>query len=124
MFQLHVEGGMEWMAPLSLLLIINIGLSVFLLIRWFAQHQQSERMTALIRQVGMFALAFGVLGTVSALFMAFGSLSEIPEPLPLAVIMGGMKVALITALYGLIIFLISLCMYTFIRFVTRPSSVD
>jgi biopolymer transport protein ExbB/TolQ len=112
------------MAPLSLILIINIGLSIFLLIRWFVQHKKSERSTALVWHIGMFALAFGALGTVLGLFFAFGSLSEIPEPLPLSVIMGGMKVALITAVYGLIIFLVSICLFMLIRFLTRSSSVD
>lgn len=115
MLKLHVAGGMEWMAPLTIIFLVNIFLTIFLLVKWYSKGISHERGISLVKEIGIFALAFGVLGTVQGLFMAFGSLSEMTETLPLSVIMGGMQVAMITALYGLIIFLVSLALFLGLR---------
>jgi biopolymer transport protein ExbB/TolQ len=55
------------------------------------------------------------------LFFAFGDLERMKETLPFNVIMGGLKVALITTLYGLIIFLISLFSFIGLKALTNNS---
>jgi hypothetical protein len=121
MLALHAEGGMEFMAPLSLLFLIIILLAVYSFLSLVNKKFVNAKFVELIHQLGMFALAFGVFGTVVGLFQAFRSLSETKEVLPVAVIYGGLKVALITALYGMIIFLFSLLVNLTLRYFSRSS---
>jgi len=56
------------------------------------------------------------------LFFAFDDLAGMKETLPLYVIMGGLKVALITILYGLIIFMLSLISFIGLKSMMNNSS--
>jgi hypothetical protein len=120
MFDLHVTGGMEYMLPLSVLFIANVGVFAFLVFERLTKKMVRQTLLDLIRHLGMLALAYGVFGTVTGLMQAFGALSEIKESLPIHVIMGGLKVAMITVVYGLIIFLVSLLMVLVLQFFARP----
>jgi biopolymer transport protein ExbB/TolQ len=64
-----------------------------------------------LKHVGGFAVAAGAFGTLTGLFQAFGALEEAKDVIPFNVICGGMKVALITVLYGLIVYMISMLFY-------------
>lgn len=104
---LHREGGMVYMTPLTIVFLINLGL-IFYAFYVKMQHKAiQERLLETIKQLGGFALAFGAFGTLIGLFFAFGSLSEMSEALPLSTIMGGLKVALYTTIYGFIIFIVT-----------------
>ena len=107
MYEIHVEGGMPFMAPLSFIFLIIIGLIAFAVLSAIQKKRINEKILEFIRQLGGLALAFGTFGTIVGLYFAFKSLSEMEETLPLNVIMGGLKVGLITVIYGLVIFLIS-----------------
>ncbi|MBL7858579.1 MAG: MotA/TolQ/ExbB proton channel family protein [Cyclobacteriaceae bacterium] len=103
----HREGGMIYMAPLTIIFLINLGL-IFYGFYVKMQHKAiQERLLETIKQLSGFALAFGAFGTLIGLFFAFGSLSEMSEALPLSTIMGGLKVAMYTTLYGFIIFIVT-----------------
>jgi hypothetical protein len=115
MMKFHIEGGIQYMVPLTLLFLLNLGLTVYALMLVIQKKHVSVKLVEMIRHIAGIALAWGVLSTVIGLSAAFGSLSEMNESLPSNVIMGGMKVALITALYGLIIFVVSLTGYTGIK---------
>lgn len=119
MLKLHVEGDLKWMVPLTIVFLVNIFLAIFVLVKWNTKGMAHERVVLLVKELGIFALAFGVLGTVQGLFLAFGSLSEMAETLPLNVIMGGLRATMITATYGLIIFLVSLAMFLGLRHLVK-----
>ena len=68
-----------------------------------------------IKHVGGFAAAVGTFGTLMGLFMAFNALEHSEQVIPFQVIMGGLKVALINVLYGLIVFLISMVCYIVLK---------
>jgi hypothetical protein len=119
MLALHTEGGMVFMAPLSLLFLIIISLTMYSFVSLLNKKIVQIRMVELVRQLGMFSLAFGILGSVVALFFAFRSLSELKEVLPAFVIYGGLKVALITAIYGMIIFLFALLGSMSLKYLSR-----
>ncbi len=123
MYEIHAVGGMQFMAPLTLLLLINLGLIGFVLIRTIQKKRNNSAILELIRQVGGLALAWGVFSTVIGLFFAFGSLEEMKDTVPFEVIMGGLKVALITALYGMIIFIISLVAFIGLRMINNQSAL-
>jgi hypothetical protein len=121
-YELHLVGGVNFMFPLALLLLTNLGLIGFVILRTVQKQKNNSRVLELIRQLGGLALAWGVFSTVIGLFFAFGALEEMKDTLPFEVIMGGLKVALITALYGMIIFIISLAAYIGLNFLNKNTS--
>jgi hypothetical protein len=122
MYDIYLAGGPVFMHPLSLILFINLGLIIFVVITTLQKKKLNKNFLEAIRQLGGLALAWGALSTLVGLFFAFDSLEGMKETLPLNVIMGGLKVALITILYGLIIFIISLISFIGLRSMTNNSS--
>jgi biopolymer transport protein ExbB/TolQ len=118
MLDLHTEGGLTFMIPLTLLLLTNLGIILFVLL----SKETKTFLLEAIRQIGGLALVWGIFSTIIGFYQAFGDLSRMKEPLPFYIIMGGMKVALITAVYGLIIFMISLLAYIGLKMLNRNSS--
>lgn len=122
MYQLHLEGGMPFMAPLSFIFLIIIVLIVFSVLSAIQKKEINGKIVESIRQLGGLALAWGTFGTIIGLYFAFKALSEMKETLPLNVIMGGLKVGLITIIYGLIIFMISLTGFVALQAVRKNSA--
>jgi hypothetical protein len=122
MYDIYVSGGLMFMHMLSLILLINLSLILFVLISRLQKKPVKENVLETIRQLGGLALAWGVFSTVIGLFFAFDDLAGMKETLPLYVIMGGLKVALITILYGLIIFMISILSFIGLRSMMKNSS--
>jgi hypothetical protein len=122
MYDIYVAGGTFYMHPLTLLLLINLGLIIFVVIARLQKKKLNKTFLEAIRQLGGLALAWGTLSTLVGLFFAFDDLAGMKETLPLYVIMGGLKVALITILYGLIIFIFSLISFIGLRAMTNNSS--
>jgi len=103
-FEFHYIGGMSFMIPLSIVLIAIIGLIILTVVRG---ETVNSKWVEAIKQLGGFALAWGAFSTLVGFYQAFSDLAQMKEMLPLNVIMGGLKVALITTLYGFGIFLFS-----------------
>lgn len=103
-YEFHYIGGMPFMVPLSIVLIAITGLIILAAVR---SDSPSSKWIEAIRQMGGFALAWGAFSTLIGLYQAFSDLEQMKEILPLNLIMGGLKVALITTLYGFGIFLFS-----------------
>ena len=106
-FVLNYDGGIVFMVPLSILLTINIGLVIYSIFK-LSQKRDVSKFVEAVRQIGVLAAVFGAASTILGLFQAFGALSEGNQVWPFQVIMGGMRVAVITAMYGLFIFCLSL----------------
>ena len=122
MYDIYVSGGVMFMHPLTLIFIINIGVIIFVLITQLQKKKVKENVLETIRQLGGLALAWGVFSTVIGLFFAFDDLAGMKETLPLYVIMGGLKVGLITILYGLLIFMISLIAFIGLKSMSNNAS--
>lgn len=121
MFSLLFEGGFAYMLPLAIMLVLNL---VFIALSFMAKMSKKEIQPIwleFIKQVGLLAFVWGVFGTMVGLYEAFSDLSQMTEALPFPVIMGGLKVALITALFGSIIFVISMLAYLWLRWMTKKS---
>ncbi|MCU0345103.1 MAG: MotA/TolQ/ExbB proton channel family protein [Ignavibacterium sp.] len=110
------------MIPLTVLFIINLILIASLAIKGISKKSIQPLKLEFVRQIGMLALIWGILSTIIGLYQAFDSLSQIEEPLGLNIIMGGLRVALITAEYGMIIFLISLIGFNCLRLYEKKLS--
>lgn len=122
MYDIYVSGGLMFMHSLTLIFLINLSLIIFVLIAKLQKKTVKENILEIIRQLGGLALAWGIFSTVIGLFFAFDDLAGMKETLPLNVIMGGLKVALITILYGLIIFMISLISFIGLKSMMKNSS--
>ena len=59
-----------------------------------------------IKSVGLFGLVFGILGQLIGLYSAFVQIQAMGNVSP-AILAGGIKVSMITTIYGIIIFLIA-----------------
>jgi len=121
MYDIYLAGGAQFMHVMTLIFLINLGLIIYVLLTRLQKKKINQNTLEAIRQLGGLALAWGVFSTVIGLFFAFGDLERMKETLPFNVIMGGLKVALITALYGLIIFLISLFSFIGLKALTNNS---
>jgi hypothetical protein len=118
--ELHNDGGIVFMVPLSILLTINIGLviSIFRL----SQKGNVSKFIEAVRQIGVLAAAFGAACTILGLFQAFSWLASHEEGSSFQVIMGGMRVAVITAMYGLFIFCLSFLSYIILKLTSKNSA--
>ena len=112
----HLIGGLPWMVLLSLVLLVILALIIYSFIQ---KENFSPKWFEAIKQLGVFALAFGAFSTLVAFFQAFSDLEQMQEQLPFNVIMGGLKVALITVLYGFGIFLFSQSALIILKFMNR-----
>jgi len=101
MFDIFVMGGVPWMTFLTIILL------ALLLAAWKAP--------AWVKEIGLFALAVGVLGSVVGFIQAANDIAAAGDIAP-RIIWSGMLVAVITTLYGLLIYLVSLV----IRIIQKP----
>lgn len=106
-YELHLVGGPNFMIPLTIILLLNITLIIY--VAYFNVNKRTihAKWLETIKQLGGFALAWGAFSTLIGLFQAFNALEASKEVIPFQVIMGGLKVALITSLYGFAIFHLS-----------------
>jgi hypothetical protein len=111
MIDIHITGGPIFMVPLSILFLLNIAIIATVFVSSVLKKKPQPFWLEMIRQIGGLALVWGVFSTMIGLYFAFGDLSTMEETLPVYVIMGGLKVGLITSLYGLIICTVSLVAY-------------
>ncbi len=101
MIEFFIQGGLPWMSALT---IEFIGL---LLAAWKAPGW--------VKEAGLVALTTGVLGTVVGFSQIGDSVAQAGGIAP-AIIWAGVTVALITAIYGIIIYGVSLI----IRILQKP----
>lgn len=106
MIELFQMGGMLFMSILTIELI-GVG---FFVIRYLSKSEKSNDDLNLAKSTGLLAAVTGVLGQLIGLFQAFEAIQQIGAVSP-AMLAGGIKVSMITTLYGVIIYLISLLLY-------------
>jgi biopolymer transport protein ExbB/TolQ len=110
MLQLFFEGGALFMGILTLSLLAIISLAVMNVLKIKSDQdrnvQTMQHRLTYIKSVGLFSLVFGVLGQLIGLFTAFGTISKIGS-VSSEILMAGIRVSMITTIYGVIIFLIS-----------------
>jgi len=109
-FEMHIMGGIQFMSVLFLILLSVIILSVIGFIQAYGKQDPNlPKLTNIIlaiRFLGGFAPVWGILGQGIGIYSACVAIQEMEDISP-ALLAGGFQVSLITALYGLIIFLIS-----------------
>ena len=98
MISLFLEGG-PWMMSVLTLLLVAIFFAAWKAPAW-------------VKEIGKFALAFGVLSLLLGLSQMFGYLKGVNGEVEMRIIYAGFKVALIPVMYGIIIYLVSIIVRT------------
>jgi len=114
-FSHHLEGSIYFMAPLTFLFSVNVILFIFILLK---KDFESNFMVA-FKQIGFLIFAFGMFGTLVGFLKMFDALESMKETLPLSVISGGVKVALLNVLYGAGYFCLSHTGYIILKVVSK-----
>ncbi len=114
----YIAGGVEYMHPITILLLVNVGIIGYVVYNLMSQKAINPNWIEAVKHIGGFAAAFGTFGTLVGLFLAFNALEQSAQAIPFQVIMGGLKVALITVLYGLIVFFLSMVGYLVLKLKT------
>ena len=115
MLELFYKGGPLFMGILTILLIVVVavafinGLSLF---RGAVGNKEDRlRKIGYTRSVGLFALIIGVLGQLIGLFSAFQAIELGAVQVSPTIIAAGFKVSMITTMYGIVIYVISLMLW-------------
>ncbi|TCI85594.1 hypothetical protein EYW44_16285 [Tenacibaculum sp. M341] len=96
------EAGSGNSYPILLMLLICIGLTVYA----FLKGDENGKFKDLISHVGLLALVWGFLGMMIGLIGAFDAIS-IANDVSSQVIAGGLKVGLLSPVFGMFAFLIA-----------------
>lgn len=114
MKDLFFMGGAGFMGILSILFVIMVLWMVYHMSRYIGGKAPSkERALRKIEQgraIALFALICGVLSQLIGMYSAFDLIQTVGDVSP-SVVMGGVKVVMITTIYGLLIYLISIILW-------------
>ena len=106
------------MGMLSIVLIAVLVISVLTIIKGEQPRAALKKRLDSIKSLGLLALVLGMLGQFIGLFSAFevisGGMAVSPEMMA-----GGVKVSMITSIYGMIIFVISYLIWFGMRFIKQ-----
>ncbi len=108
MIDLFKAGGPLFMTLISICLV---GIFVFILL-----HVSGKGSLNLVKECGLLVLAVGILGQLLGLFRAFEAIQAMGQ-VSTAMLVGGLKVSMISTLYGFIGFLISRLYIRIARFI-------
>lgn len=96
------EGGPLFMYTTLFILIVII----VLLIRGFLKPTTRDKTITLVSSISLFVLVWGFLGQMLGLIGAFDAIEAAGDISP-AVLAGGLKIAILSPLFGMIVFLIA-----------------
>lgn len=114
MAQLFYMGGPLFMGILTCLFVILVVISVYFILA-IASGRASGRQNfrhqlTYLKSVGLFTMITGILGQLIGLMSAFKAIERVGDISP-AMLAGGLKVSMITTLYGILIYLISIVIW-------------
>jgi len=115
MFDLFYMGGPLFMGTLTIIFICMIAVAGVNSISLFKGDMDDKataaRKLAYIKSVGLFALIIGILGQLIGLFSAFEAIESMNVDVSPSLLAGGFKVSMITTLYGMVIYAISILIW-------------
>jgi biopolymer transport protein ExbB/TolQ len=125
MKNLFYMGGPLFMGILTGLLILLVAWSLYhflqVLVNNRANIAKSKSNLKHIKTIGTFALVTGILGQLIGLYNAFAAIEEMGGVSP-AMLMGGLKVSMITTFYGIVIYLLSLFLWFVFDFIVSKKT--
>lgn len=96
------DGGPLFMYTTLFILLIIIAL----LIRGFIKAEARSKTITLVSSISLFVLVWGFLGQMLGLISAFDAIEAAGDISP-SILAGGLKVAILSPLFGMIVFLIA-----------------
>jgi biopolymer transport protein ExbB/TolQ len=113
MMNLFYMGGPLFMGILTLVFIAMVSVAFVngLPVLKGNVSEDSPRKIAYVKSVGLFALIFGILGQLIGLFSAFEAIELGQVSVSPSLLAAGFKVSMITTVYGLIIYVVSLLLW-------------
>ena len=107
------------MGMLSIVFLVILVMAVvngvpLLVDKIIVKDQQINRL-GFIKSLGLFAFVLGMLGQFLGLFQAFDIISSGMEISP-AIMAQGVKVSMVTSIYGMIIFLVSYLLWFILKY--------
>jgi hypothetical protein len=118
MKNLFYQGGPLFMGILTILLIITVAWFIYqFVISYHSKKINQEKLLRLFsygKSMGLFALSIGILGQMvglTAMFLAIEDALQRGEEVIPALVFGGIKVTMITTIYGMLIFIFSLMLW-------------
>lgn len=112
------EGGPLFMGMLSIVLLIILALTIVSIVQEKQSGQSPVKNFNNIKSLGLFALVLGMLGQFIGLFSAFEIIGGGMEISP-QMMAQGVKVSMITTIYGMIIFLVSYLLWFLLKFISK-----
>ncbi len=120
MKDLFYMGGPLFMGILTALLILMVAWAVYhvlpVLLNRDVDLVRTKSQLKHTKTIGTFALVTGILGQLIGFYQAFNAIEKAGDISP-SLMMGGLKVSMITTLYGIIIFLLSLFLWFIFDFI-------
>lgn len=98
---------------MGILTLLFIGV-VFASFKYATSDEKKETDRDLIKSIGLLAMITGIFGQLIGLFDAFKIIEQMGTVAP-SMLMGGLKVSMITTLYGVFIYIISYLIWIFFR---------
>lgn len=115
MMELFYMGGPLFMGILTFIFVAMIAVAITTGIPFVKGRvenlEEGRRRLGYIKDVGLFALIVGILGQLIGLFSAFKAIEMSAIDISPAMLAGGVKVSMITTIYGIIIYAISLLVW-------------
>lgn len=113
------------MGILSLLFLVILSMAIFRAIQIQkndVDHETTFRhRLSYIKSIGLFTLVTGIFGQLIGLYQAFSAIEQVGD-VSLALLAGGLKVSMITTLYGITIFLISYLVWLGLDYLVQKKS--
>ena len=107
------------MGILTGIFVLMLGLAIFNLVlilrKDYKDLNETRRRLAYIKSIGLFGLVTGIFGQMIGLYAAFQAIEAATDVSP-AIMAGGLKVSMITPIYGVVIFLVSYLLWLLIDF--------
>ncbi len=98
------------MGILTLIFFVMLAIAVFnfvlILKNDFKDIEETRKKLSYLKSLGLFAFIAGILGQLIGLYSAFTAIEKAMDISP-AILAGGLKVSMITVIYGTVIFLLS-----------------
>ena len=125
MKDLFYMGGPAFMGTLTVILILMVAWAVYHFLPVFLKKEVNFAKTRSklkhIKTIGTFALVTGILGQLIGFYFAFAAI-EVAGDISPSLVMGGLKVSMITTLYGIFIYLLSLLLWLIFDYIATKKS--
>ena len=114
MKDLFYMGGPLFMGILTSLLVIMMAVTVFFVITISSGRASGRKgfshQLSYVKSIGLFTMITGILGQLIGLMEAFKAIERVGDISP-QIMAGGLKISLITTLYGVLIYLFSILIW-------------